>query len=211
MKRLLILVMFSMFSCPAWAGVIQINSESDFLDILKVPYLFEDFSGYTYKSFVDYSLPLSENGYQATLSAPRKLYSLDGSMSTKWNNDPLIIDVAGSPLPVTAIGGYFWPSDMSGQSVSGSIKFTLSDGTDHVVQIDQANSSTFLGFGTNGTAFARLEIIMIHDDPNEPTWPTLDNLYVGSDPPKSVPEPSALLLLIMGLGGVGASFWRKGA
>jgi hypothetical protein len=210
MKRLLILLMLLMVSCPAWAGIIQFDSKSEFINVLKVPYLFEDFEDYGFGTYFAPSLVLNDNGYEAELSARRKLFSLIGSMTSNYANDPLIIDFNNSPTPVTAIGGVFWPTGWIGEDTNGYVRITLSDGTLHDVGFDSANSDTFLGFATDGSPFQRLEVKIVHETIYDPTWPTVDNLYIGSDP-FSVPEPSSFLLIALGLCLASIVFWRKEA
>jgi hypothetical protein len=65
---------------------------------------------------------------------------------------------------------------------------------------------------TDGVPFQSLEVKIVHEKPYDPSWPTVDNLYVGSDPNHTpVPEPSAFMLLSLGLCGVGTFLLRKEA
>jgi hypothetical protein len=198
MKRTLIVFILLLAPFPVYASVIQLNSEAAFLDILKTPYLFEDFNSYTYKSYVKPTLTLEGNGYSAVLSSERNLFSLNGSMSAQWDSDSLIIDFSSSATPITAVGGFFFPDDKIGNDLIGYTKITLFDGTEHVVELESASHSTFLGFGTAGTPFQYLKIEVLGELSNPHSWVTVDSLYVGADPPNNViptPEPSYLLLL----------------
>ena len=215
MKRITIIIALVLVSHSAWAGIIRYDTEAAFREILTTPYLFDDFHEYTYRSYVAPTLMLDENGYQVELSASgpsspptssKMLYSLNGSMSTRNCYDPLVIDMTGSAIPVTAIGGYFWPTDYYGNNVTGNIIVTLSDGALYVMRVDQTSVNTFLGFGSDGSAFKRLEVSMILDNSNDYAWPTLDNLYAGTDPPNSVPESPSAALLSAGLFGLGAVY-----
>jgi hypothetical protein len=196
---------------PAYSDTIQINSESDFIEAIENPYLFENFSLYS-SGFKGYSLSLKENGYIAVMSASRGLYSLQQNISTRCDYDILRISFTDSPTPVTAVGGYFWPTDYPGHNLTGQTKVKLSDGTEIVSA--NADYSDFLGFiNTNGETFQFLEISVL----SQHTWPTLDNLYVGSANESSsedtstilTPEPASLCLLASGILGIGIVLWRK--
>jgi hypothetical protein len=212
MKHTLIVVVLLLAASPVYADVVQLNSEAAFLEILKTPYLFEDFNSYTYGNYVQPTLTLEGNGYSAVLSAERNVYSLNGSMSTKWDNDSLVIDFSNSETPVTAVGGYFFPTVKEGDDLIGYTRITLFDGTEHIVELENGSHDVFLGFGTAGNPFQYLKIEALGDLSDPHSWATVDNLYVGSDPPKDViptPEPSSLLLLASGILGIGITALRR--
>jgi hypothetical protein len=205
MKTTLIVIALVLLSCPAFATAIPTTSESDFLAAIKSSYLFEDFNEYTYGSYKLPSLSLEENGYIAVLSSGHKLYSGNGFMSTNCANDPLIIDFSESAIPVTAIGGHFWPTGASGNNLIGYTKLVLSDGT--VYEIQSADYDDFVGFVSHdGTAFEKIEISVLGGQVSPYTWPSVDNLYVGT---AHAPEPSTLLLISTGIAGLGVLSFRK--
>jgi hypothetical protein len=206
MRSALIVIALLMMASPLLSDSIVYTDEATFVGILKIPYLLEDFDQYKYQDYREPSLLLDKNGYSAILSADSRnrvnpvdpfLYSLDGSMSTKWDVDILRVDFSISPSPVTAVGGYFWPTGLDGSELTNAwVRIVLSNGVEH--QINNALHDSFMGFTvTDGTVFQFLEISTA-----EHTWPTLDNLYAGSSLPP-VPEPSTQLLCIAGICGIG--------
>ena len=147
-------------------------------------YRFEDFGGLGPQ---DVGTPV---GFTYTMSAPSGLYPLAGAMSIYLSSEALHIEFTG--LPVTAIGGIFWPTDINGDNAVGSITIAFADGTTHT--IPNAQFDTFRGFVST---FPFLYVDITSDDSNY--WPTVTNLYVGQ---AAVPLPPSLLLLVPGLGGL---------
>jgi hypothetical protein len=205
MKRASIAMVLLLAASPAYADAIQYTCEWNFLQIIKNPFLFENFDSYTYRLYTQPTLTLEGNGYSAVLSAEHNLYSLDSGMSTKRDTDILVIDFSGSPTPVTAVGGFFFPSDLDGNDLIGYTKVTLFDGTQYVVEMGNASHNNFLGFGTAGSPFQYLEIEVLGDASDPHSWATVDHLYIGSDSPRELlltPEPSSFVLIISGLVGI---------
>jgi hypothetical protein len=216
MRTFLIVIVLLLMAIPASATAIQYSSKDDFLAAVKSPYFFENFDQFTYGGFISPSLSLEKENYLVVLSASTRLFSGNGDMSVNCAKDQLIIDFSGSTgnyTPVTAVGAYFWPADFYGNSLVGPIKITLSDGT--VYETYTASSGTFVGFtSTGGTAFQKLEFSIPSELSRSYSWPTIDNLYVGSaiggiDNPLPSPEPSSMLLLGSGICGIAVVIRNK--
>jgi hypothetical protein len=208
MKNLLITSLLLLLAVPAFATTVSYDDIDLFLAKVETPFLFEDFEQYDYGKFVSPSLLLEDEGnnYIVVLSASTKLYSGDGNMSTKCVNDTLVMDFSQSPTPITAVGGNFWPTDIKGNDLEGYTRLVLSDGT--VIDSASADIDDFLGFTASaGSAFTRLELTVAGSLALPKSWPTVDNLYVGTAIPN--PEPSSLLLLATGICGIGIVIRRK--
>ncbi|MDY7108779.1 MAG: hypothetical protein SYC29_09095 [Planctomycetota bacterium] len=180
-------------AATAGAGVVY-EDEATFLDNIQPAFLLEDFDGYVYGGYTEYTLDIGPmNGFAGTISAEGGansfLWSGDGNMSTNSALDYLRVDFTGDP--VTAVGGLFFPSDINGFFQAGPIDIELSDGT--MYSFDPANDADFRGFTTD----APIDWIKIDaPDGAANAWSTMDHFYVGA-----VPAPGALALLALaGLG-----------
>jgi PEP-CTERM motif len=103
---------------------------------------------------------------------------------------------------VTAIGGYFFPTDFSGGLTSGAVSVTLSDGT--VINLTSPGIGTFTGYASSGTVLTSRIIDAPDTAANQ--WSTVNDLYVGAESVGGVPEPATTalagagaLLLALGL------------
>ena len=187
----------------ALAATAVYTDEASFLAAIQGGYYLEDFSAFTYGSFVGPSLDFGPtNGFSYTMFATNDVFSGPGNMSTAWASEPLEITFTGSA--VTAVGGIFWPTLDDGGDATGDIDLWLSDGTS--LSLIDADASTFRGFVTDGAAFTAMSVTALSTVATQ--WPTVDNFYVGQGVGESVvvPVPGALLL---GLLGVSCAGWRR--
>jgi hypothetical protein len=206
MKTLFITILALLLAVPAFATTILFSDKDRFLEHVESPYLFEDFDQYSYGQLVSPSLELQQWNYKVVISAATNLYSGNGNMSTRCVNDTLVMDFSVSPMPITAIGGNFWPTDKYGHDMVGFTKVVLSDGTE--ITFENADLDNFLGITSqHGAAFTRLELTVAGSLIRPYSWPTVDNLYVGTAIPN--PEPSSLLLFASGVCGVVIFIRRK--
>ena len=178
----------------ATANTTVFDNEADFLAAIG-DYLLEDFDGYYYGGFTEYTLDLGpENGYSGTISAEgganSYLWSGDGNMSTNNAQDWLRIDFTG--LPTYSTGGWFFASDISGYFMAGRpVVIELSNG--FIYDYVPASDTDFRGFVSD----VALEWMTI-DAPDDASyyWSTMDHYYVGG----VIPAPGVLALL--GLAGL---------
>ena len=171
----------------ATAGTTVYDNEADFLAAIG-DYLLEDFDGYVYGGFTEYTLDIGPmNGYSGTISAQgganSYLWSGDGNMSTNNLNDGLHVDFTG--LPTFSTGGWFFSSDMSGFYMPGTVTVDLSNGFHY--EYDPVSDQDFVGFvSTEELEWAYFFSV--------DSWVSMDHYYIDS------PAPGALALL--GLAGL---------
>jgi hypothetical protein len=158
-----------------------------FDDLLVQPYpetLYRNAGSYTYQAY-------SGTG----------LWGAGGTGGDYWlsNNDrrnPIVFsNFSGN---VSALGGYFFPSNVNGQFTEGSVVVTAIDGTVTTYNLNNATTGSFLGFvsdtpltsvvlGTDGGAY----------------WPTANNLML------AVPEPATYGMMLAGMALVGVAARRR--
>jgi hypothetical protein len=115
------------------------------------------------------------------------------ALGTQVQGVTVSLDFSGSPNPVSAVGGYFLPTDDIGNIVDGEVVFHLSDGTDTTTVVS-AGVNSFTGFTTDfGTYITSLTFTAAPIPPDLILkYPVLDNLSLGQT---AAPEPGSLLLL----------------
>jgi hypothetical protein len=196
MRSAIVALAAGTITLTASAGMVY-EDEGTFLDNILPAFLLEDFDGYVYGGFTEYTLDIGPmNGFAGTISAEGGansfLWSGDGNMSTENATDYLRVDFTGDP--VTAVGGWFFASDISGYFVPNRpVVIDLSDGTHY--EFVPTSDTDFRGFTTDEP----ISWIKI-DCPDDASyyWSTMDHFYVGA-----VPAPGVLALL--GLAGLARS------
>ena len=190
MRCALVALAAGAITLTAGAAVIY-EDEATFLANIQAGYYLEDFNGYVYGGYTEYTLDLSQDGWAYTISAEgganSYLWSGDGNMSTNSALDWLRVDFTGDP--VTAIGGWFFAGDIGGYYIPGTVVIEMSDGTHY--EFDPVNGTDFRGFTTD-EAITWMTIDCPEGAVN--AWSTMDHFYVG------VPAPGVLALL--GLAGL---------
>jgi hypothetical protein len=155
------------------------------------------------------SAPLIRNvgpyTYQAT--AINGLYTA-GSNSDVWLSTNAGIDSlnftinAGGP---TAIGGYFFSTDIFGDVISDTVSVSINGGL--FAQSVSTNSATnFFGWvSTDGTQISSLSVSV------SSSWSTVNDLILGTATVSAVPEPSSLAIFGIGayVAGIGAVRRRR--
>lgn len=172
------------------------TTEASFLGAINPVYYLEDFNDFQYGvqlngSQTSWSAP-GANGYGWDASAALGLWSNDGALSTNSAMDPLIFTFTGSP--VTAFGGIFYGSDISGVAVpTAQVTVTLSNGE---FQTFTANGTDFLGW-TGAAAIASVQLDVVEPG-GANVWNTADHVYTGA----GVPEPATFVAIGLGLAGL---------
>jgi hypothetical protein len=184
-----------LLSAGAAANADLFTDEAAFLGAIEGDYYLEEFDGYTYGSYTELTLDLGPvNGYSYTLDANTGagdpgLWSGDGNMSTNSALNLLTVTFTGDD--VTAVGGFFFASEINGFYIPEQVTVELSDGQMHV--FTPATDTEFIGF-TSATPITSLTIDA--DDTFQNAWSTMDHFYVGA----VIPAPGAAALF--GLAGL---------
>jgi hypothetical protein len=188
---------------PGGAKAGLIFDQATFVASLQPGYYLEDFSSLVGPGVIPAPLNFSGGGFAYTATAPGDFYAVQtpsGSgnyvLSTSSAADTITLTFTSGN--VTAVGGYFFVTDLFGDIAPGAITLQFSDGTQ--VNLTNQDLSTFTGYLSEGPLITSLLIFASQADGE--AWPTVDNLYVGAGiPPENgvIPEPSTLLLFGGGL------------
>ncbi len=187
-------------AASAQAGTLYTDLPS-FLAQVQPGYYLETFDGIGTGDLLVTTLGFSSGGYSYSASAPSGLWGLpvpgglptDVVLSTKTAYDALLFTFTSGN--VSAVGGYFFPTDFNGNLIPGDIVLTLSDGTVHT--LTNGIPLFFLGFTTDpGVWITSLSVDAVDTpDPLVSRWPTVNDLYVGT----AIPEPTTGALLAGGV------------
>lgn len=112
------------------------------------------------------------------------------ALSVYNSGETMLFDFSAGTLP-TAIGGNFYASGSPDTApVLGEIVVTLTSGSTFAWPITDADASTFTGFTSWNDPISSMSIHI----PNVVSWPTVDNLVVGT----AVPDGGTTLVLLGG-------------
>jgi len=111
------------------------------------------------------------------------------ALSTNTANDVLTLNFAtGAP---TAVGGYFFATDISVNLLNRSITVTANPGASTQSVVTGSATNFFGWLDDSGTPFTSLAIVTNTGAPF--SWPTADDLVLGKAAPASVPGPLPLM------------------
>jgi len=189
---------------PGTGNAGLIFDQSTFVASLQPGYYLEDFSSLTGPGSIPGPLSFSSGGFTYSANAPGGFYAVQTPSGS--GNHVLTTESAADTITltftsgnVTAVGGYFFTTDLFGDVTPGTITLIFSDGT--LVNLTNQDLTTFTGYISDGPTITSLQIFASQEGDVE-AWPTVDNLYVGAGiPPENgvIPEPSTLLLFGGGL------------
>ncbi len=178
-------------------GVVSANatwytSEASFQAAIAATKYTEDFSNFTFGSPLSgqtsWSAP-GANGFGWDASAVSGLYSNISALSTNVANDPLNITNTGAAI--TAFGGLFRNTDISGNSIAGTTTVTITGVGANSVTNATGQAGQFLGWVGN-VSLTSISILSTSTATNN--WPEVDHVIVGN----AVPEPATMAVLGLG-------------
>jgi len=180
----------------ALAGTFYSTEASFVAAIQPSPYI-ENFSSFTFGSPLNgtqttYVAP-GGNGFGWTAAATGGLYSNSSALSTNLAQDPLTINFTSGN--VTALGGNFTNTDISGAIIPGTVTIVTSDGGTQTVT--NPTAASFLGY----TSTVPIVSVTITSAGATNNWPQVDHFYSARG---AVPEPASIGVAAMGLGLIAA-------
>lgn len=188
----------------AQATLMEYTDQASFLAAIESSYLFDDFDGGSGTASTVTVGP--ENGYAYSAQASNNAlffasvvgYADNPALSTNISGPT--IEITFTEAPVTAVGGFFFPTDVAGNVITGTITLDFNGGgSDSLVN---PGVSTFSGF-TSTVPLAGLSISAQLCGSTD-CYPTLDNFYVGAAATTSdAPVPATAALLALGVVGIG--------
>jgi hypothetical protein len=115
-------------------------------------------------------------------------------LSTNTATDSIVFNNFGPS--VSAVGGFFFTSDINGSAAAGSITVSIVDASGTYSQtINSSTPLSFLGFVSDSN-ISSVTVTSVQPSPTAFIWPTVNDLTLA----QAVPAPGAAAL--MGLGGL---------
>jgi hypothetical protein len=178
------------------------TSQAAFLNRTQPGYYLETFDSLPKNTIISSPLFASSNGFDYAISANAGFFNV-GPGSDVWLSTAVpFTDIVFNPLtPITAMGGYFFVTDLSGGVTSGKITVKLDDGS--TFSITNPNPTSFIGFTTDSPIFS-LTVTPVSSAGIGP-FATVNDFITGA----AVPEGGSSALFL-GLG-VAAIIFQRGA
>lgn len=188
---------------PAQAVIITYTDQASFLNAIKPDYYLETFESVPLDTDTPSPINFSNGTYAYTASGTNAFFPA-GSSSDHWlstDESTDTITFSNFSPTITAIGGFFFVSDIDGALIPGTINASVNEGSSF--QSIATNSTTnFFGFiSDDGTPLTSL-VAFTTETNTEFSWPTVNNLIVGqaSQASQPVPEPANIFGLAIGIG-----------
>jgi hypothetical protein len=200
--KLMIAVVLLFAAAAAHASITVFSQENSFLATLSAPGI-DDFSGLSGTPAHTTSVNSTAGSYDYTaivgpddgidmLVTPSHVW-----LSTISGRDSITFtDFTGG---VRGFGGFFFGTDLGGNSFPSQVVLTATDHNGTITQIlNNATTSSFLGF-VSDTALYSVTVRM-GPASNDAPWPTIGSVILGAVAPTTVvPEPSIYITLLGGL------------
>jgi len=191
------------------AGITVYTSQSAFLAATTATGV-DTYTGFSITGTTPSPINRTAGPYAYTASTPNNFFGA-GTTANPWlstNNATDSITFGSFSGGVSAAGGNFFGSDISGLFSAGDVTLTATDslGATSTQTIVGATTSSFLGFVSTGTLTS---LVLSAVQPTTPLWPTTDNLTLGLA--AAVPEAQTYAMMLAGLGLVGFMARRRRA
>jgi hypothetical protein len=210
-RYIVVVGILAALSSTASAQVTVYTNQASFLAAVQAGYYTESYDSLPPSGTqLPASMPFSQGAFAYTVSATNNatasLYSA-GAGTDLWlstNNTTDVMNYSPTSGNVTAMGGFFFGSDIAGNFQQASITVQVNGGSPQTFSAPSPTNGAFIGF-TSTSPFTLLTVAA--DQSAGTRWPTVNDFTVGIA--QTVPEPTSLALL--GIPALGLAWKRRRA
>jgi hypothetical protein len=196
-------------SAASSAAIVVHNSLSTFTAATNTPGT-DTFEGMSLTGITPSPITRSAGPYSYTAAVSTTSFFAVGTIADTWlstNTATDTITFNNFSSGVTAIGGFFFDSDISGVFKLGDIIVTATDASGSSTQtLTNSLTTTFLGFVLDGPLIS-LTVSAVQPATTF-AWPTINDLTLAKSN-ASVPEPEVIALFLIGFGAMGVIARRR--